>query len=503
MQDYQLNTLVVSDLHLGEDLTPCAMEATSRHIDQVERQLVAFLRYYARRRDGGRPWRLVIAGDMIDFLAVYLAVDDPRVGEGLPHSEEERTYGFARRRDVSAIKMALVAERHPEFFRALARFAARGNRVEIICGNHDAELYWPEVQVAFREAVAAAWRDTAESTRPGAPDAETVSGAIGFHPWFFYEPGVAWIEHGHQYDETCSFEYGLYPVRGAREELVTNADTAVTRYITNKVEEADPHSHDAWSFRGYLSFGIGLGVRGTLRLVRAYHKFATVLLRTWKRHAKPSSENRRRRDRHDERLRELAAAWALPEETLRAMAGFHRRPIIRDLSRLSRLVMLDTMIIAIGGIALAALAALVLAAPLSFAAVAMIGLSAWGAARWSSRYRSMDPSVPLQVLPERMLRYVDARYVVFGHTHRPVAQPLTDGNWYFNTGTWVPSGKPGLLRVFTHLVIRHTEAGPRAELCQWRDGASRAFSPSRQLAGAEAPQLAPAEVEIGIAGAEA
>ncbi len=503
MQGDGRNTLVISDLHLGEDLSPCATESTTRHIDQVERQLVEFLRHYARRRDEGRPWRLVIAGDMIDFLAIFLAVDDPRVDEGVPYTDEERIYGFARRRDVSPAKMAAAAERHPEFFRALARFLARGNRAEILCGNHDAELCWPEVQAAFVDAVVAAWLQTSESDRPGAADAEAIAGAIGFHPWFFYEPGVAWIEHGHQYDETCSFEYGLYPVRGEREELVVNADTAVTRYVTNAVEEADPHSHDAWSFRGYLSFGLGLGVRGTLRLVHAYHKFATVLLATYKRHAKPSSENRERRDRHDQRVRELAAAWELPEETLRSMAGFHRRPIIRDLPRLSRLVMLDTMLIAFGGIALAGLAALLLPAPLSLAVVALIGLSAWGAARWSSRYRSTDPSVPLQVLPERMLRHVDARYIVFGHTHRPVAQPLDGGHWYFNTGTWVPSGKPGLLRVFTHLVIRHTDAGSRAELCQWRDGASREFSPSRKLAGAAKPELAPAEVEIGIAGAEA
>jgi hypothetical protein len=72
---------------------------------------------------------------------------------------------------------------------------------------------------------------------------------------------------------------------------------------------------------------------------------------------------------------------------------------------------------------------------------------------------------------------VDAKFVTFGHTHEPVARQLENGSWYFNTGTWVPTGKPGLLRAFTHLVVQHTESGPEAQLCQWRDGGSRAFTP--------------------------
>lgn len=497
------NTLVVSDLHLGEDLSPCAQESSTRHIDRGERQIVDFLNHYSRRRDGGRPWRLVIAGDLIDFLAIYLGTDDPRVDPDLPISAEESYYGFSRRRDVSPAKVALVADRHPAFFRALARFIGQGNRAEILCGNHDAEFHWPEVQAAFRDAVVAAWRGTPESHRPAAADAATIAGRLGFHPWFFYEPGVAWIEHGHQYDETCSFEYGLYPIQGERDELILNADTAAARYVANVVEEADAHTPDAWTFRGYLSFGLGLGPRGMFRLVRAYHHFAVALLRTWRRYARPSSENRDRRDQQDARLRELASAWGLPEETLRELAGFHRRPIIRDLGRLARLVMLDTLIIAGAGITAAALVALFASPPWNVPAVALVGACAYAAARWSSRRRAIDPSVPLGVLPERMLRHIDADYVVFGHTHRPVARALEGGRWYFNTGTWVPGGKPGLLRSFTHLVICHTEAGPRAELCQWRDGQSRSFASPQLPSGAAAPELAPAEAGIGIAGANA
>jgi hypothetical protein len=63
-------------------------------------------------------------------------------------------------------------------------------------------------------------------------------------------------------------------------------------------------------------------------------------------------------------------------------------------------------------------------------------------------------------------------FVVFGHSHNPVALPLDNGGWYFNTGTWLAAEKPGLLRAFTHVMIRHAEDGLRGALCQWRDGKS-------------------------------
>src|SRR4029079_18724643 len=73
----RFNTLVISDLHLGEDLSPVATEASRLHVDIVERQLVAFLRHYTRRREGGLPWRLVVNGDLVDFLSVSIGPDHP------------------------------------------------------------------------------------------------------------------------------------------------------------------------------------------------------------------------------------------------------------------------------------------------------------------------------------------------------------------------------------------------------------------------------------------
>src|SRR5262245_10810948 len=74
----QQNILLISDLHLGEDIKPATRMGQLRHMVMLERELLAFLSHYTKVRHDGRPWRLVVNGDMVDFLAVCLL---PREGE--------------------------------------------------------------------------------------------------------------------------------------------------------------------------------------------------------------------------------------------------------------------------------------------------------------------------------------------------------------------------------------------------------------------------------------
>lgn len=483
------NTLVVSDLHLGEDLSPSATEANRLHIDIVERQLVEFLHHYARRREDGRPWRLIVNGDMVDFLAVCVFPDHPAF-LGMSASLEDREFGFARTPPVAEVKLGMVIERHPKVFRAFARFLSRGHRVEIISGNHDTEFHWHSTQERFRRGVAEAWESMPEARRPGAALASDLVAGIGFHPWFFHEKGVLWVEHGHQYDECCSFEHQLYPRRPESDQIVTNVDTAGTRFITNYVREADPHAQEAWSALGYLRFGASLGLRGCWRLAKAYSLFAITLLRVWRAGAKSSSDGEEVRRGHLERLRALADSWNLEAERLGAVDELRREPVVSNLRRLARVLMLDKVVVLSVALLVAAVAVLLFDGGIALAAVAATLVAARLVVWWSARHRSIDPGQALAQMPPRILERIDARFVVFGHTHEPVARQLESGAWYFNTGTWVPTGKPGLLRAFTHLVVRHTASGAEAVLCQWRDGASRAFTPG--WAPATAPATAPA-----------
>jgi hypothetical protein len=471
------NILVVSDLHLGEDLAPGISETAARDVYVAEQSLIEFLRHYTRQRADGRPWRLVINGDMADFMSICIAPGEARLGaDGGVVRPEERDHGLGRRAAVSRVKMEDIVTRHHGVVDAMARFLAVGNRIDIITGNHDTELVWPEVQAVLRDAVVATWRTLPSTLTVGAVSAEAIGERLQFHPWFVHEPGVAWIEHGHQYDECCSYEYGLAPVDPKSGELVTNVDFAGLRYVSNVVPGVDPHGAEEWSFGGYLRLAAGMGWRGALRLARGYYLFSRTLIAEWRVHS--SLKLRRvRLAEQDARMQDVATSSGLPVRTLEAIADLRRTPVIGNLWRLMRVLMLDKCALMIG--AVIAMIAMVIALPLwgalLGAAATMVGVHFTG--RWLDRGRSVLPSLPLSLVPERILKYVDARFVVFGHTHDPVAQSLGDGRWYFNSGTRMPAMRPGLLRSFTHVIIRHTQDGATAGLYQWRDGKSRAFTP--------------------------
>ncbi len=429
----------------------------------MERQLVQFLRHYARRRSDGRPWRLVINGDMVDFLSICLGSKDD-VGRG-------------RRPDVARAKMDAVVDRHGGVFRALARFAAAGNSIEIITGNHDAEFHFPEVKEALRRGVGRMWDELPSSRRDGAPTRKMIEDRIRFHPWFFYEPGVAWIEHGHQYDECSSFDCVLDPVGPSGDEIATNVNVAAMRYI-NQLDEAEPHALAEWDFAGYVKWAFGKGLRGLAAVAFGYVVFALSLLRVCARYRPGSRASRRRHEQHRARLRTLSQAWKLSESNLRAVDTLRRRPVVGSVRRLLNVLMLDRF--ALHGLALLGSVVALVAMPLGTALLTIpaLFLTSSLACHYVAgrRIGSGDNEIALAIVPDRIARQVDARFVVFGHTHEPVADPLPFGGCYYNTGTWVPAGKPGVLRAFTHVIIRVGD-NPRAELCQWRDGASRAFTP--------------------------
>ena len=471
--ELKYNTLIISDIHLGEDLKPSAKEADHLHLDMVEKQLCHFIDYHARRREDGMPWRLVINGDMIDFMTIAVFPDHPNF-EGRENTPDERLFGFARTPKVAEAIMDMVGERHFEVFRSMARFLSRGNRIEIISGNHDTELHWPTTQAKIRQIVARAWDSLPDSTKPDAPNKNDIEKLIGFHPWFFHEPGVLWIEHGHQYDECCSFEHQLYPRRPKSDQIVTNVDTAGIKFVSNFAPESDPNIEN-WSAFGYLRFALGLGLKGASKLAKGYYMFSKTLLKVWRAGAKRSVDLGVVADGHRQRMQALSQVWELPMSTLEGLDDLRHSPVVGNLARLSRVLMLDKLLFFSLAIVAAFMSVMFFEGFFALSGSIAAFVLATLATMWSATKRNVSPQHSLLLTPERILNQIDAQYVVFGHTHEPVRASLGEKGTYFNTGTWVPTGKPGLLRAFTHVVIKHQGPNVVAELCQWRDGASRVF----------------------------
>ena len=182
------------------------------------------------------------------------------------------------------------------------------------------------------------------------------------------------------------------------------------------------------------------------------------------------------RTTHRQRLRALAAQWRVDEQTLVALDNLRRAPLVSNLARLVMALMIDRVLLVIVAAITAIWLALALPAVVAAFALVVATLVVLLGNYVLARARgAVDSKTRLDGVPEKIRRLVSAPFIVFGHSHHPVAHQLDGGGWYFNTGTWVPPDSPEMLSAFTHLLIRHREGGPEASLCQWRDGRSQEF----------------------------
>jgi len=463
------NILVISDLHLGEDLRPgVAKVSYLQHVVALEGALEAFLEHHTINRLDDKPWTLVVNGDMVDFLSVQIPASAEGL-EGLDLDDEERLYGLGFDERHSQKKLEQVMLRHQGVFARLASFVAAGNQLVIIVGNHDPEFHYPRVQQTLVEwlcgfAVGAGAESAAR---------EEFSARVSFCPWFFYEPDLCYIEHGHQYDENCSVDYLLNPVAcrrgGKKSGIALSVAHAGMRYFANRLPDYNPHTAEEWGAIDYMKWAWANGVRGAVRLFYLYGMLVWKLVETWYTMRAADAE---RRAVHHERLQSLARSFEFAEEKLVALDALHRPPVSRRFWSILQLFCVDRLALVAVGLVSSSWLLWGLSgihrvlAPLAVLAVCGVAAAILG------RLRLQTPSNKLRTATRLVQSLMCAPVIVFGHTHAPEQVALEGGATYFNTGTWA-SNDPS--HAFTHLLVARKDQAVSAELRQWRQGASQPF----------------------------
>ncbi len=447
------NLIAISDLHLGCDLR------TGNKLDKprpTDAPLASFLDHHARNREGNKPWRLILDGDIIDFVAITLL---PREPVSFEISAEERALGLAPTEPKCIWKLRRTAERHQAVFDALARFVHRGNSVHIIRGNHDAEWRWKGVQEEFRRILA---------ERSGAPRRK-IDRLVDFHDWFYLEPGFFYAEHGHAHDH-YSVHGDFFSAHNDDTGIELPLSSKVLRYFVNRyteqVEVAD--DVDTWGVKEYLDWVLKAGnplrvaadyfvmvfrviypvVRQSLRISRAFARAADKALA-------PAVA----RDAH---VRQLLAKFQGTEKQAQQLAEIATQPAEQSLFDSMQLFYLDRLLLAaiclVTAVAAAHAAAGVWgkAGSLTLIGIAFAALNALLGTR-----RRTDAHPMLQEAARRVAQVFDVKYIVMGHSHRAVEEPLGNGARYFNLGSWTPGRSTG---GFPHVVV--TASG--AELRRWR-----------------------------------
>jgi len=466
--------LVFSDVHLGSDLNDCTPNVTKRSAS-IDRDLVLFLEHYRRQKPSGERWRIVIAGDFIDFIGMAIAV--PEELSTAPN-DEEREHGLGNASDHARLKLTRVAVRHADVFRELARFVGEGHALTIVHGNHDIEFHWDGVKEDFRVLLERHARSESSGADTFATfDASAFQERIEFSPWFFYREGVAYIEHGHQYDPFCSTEHVMAPLSPLDPRRMTRNFTDVfLRYVVRPTLGMREHGHEHTGMLDYITFAVRLGMGGLLRLGARFSVAVLELFRLRREHFTEATQVLRRE--HERRVALLSEATRIGMDRLRALLSLQAPPLTRSVRGILASVLLDRL-----GLAAAALLALCV--------VALVGayhghalyagflvLAAWGLFhRHLSTQRRVDPAEQLVFKASQLAKLFPAAFVVMGHTHTPVHTPAGTAT-YINLGSWAedepsdPGGPdwaaPRATR--THLVIRVHEARAEAQLFTWESG---------------------------------
>ncbi len=451
--------VVLSDLHLGSDLLEHAPEAArSRRSKDFDADFVELLDHYRREPPPGGRWRLVIAGDLFDFIGMSLRPDGELV---TAPTEEELAHGLGNSADHAVAKIRAIAARHGDVFGALSRFVAAGHALTIIHGNHDLALHW----AAVREELLATLLRHARSG--GELDETAFLSRVEFTEWFFYRDGVAYIEHGHQYDPFCATHHvlsPLSPVDPAR--LARGFSDVLLRYVVRQTPGLPEHGHEDAGLWFYVSFALRLGVGGGFALVLRYIRAIRELFRLRRAHL--SGATKRVRRRHERAMRRFAALRRIHLRKLRKLADLSARPITSTVSGILASLLVDKILLWLtcaGSLALILGIAGLWEPWVGLAALAVPAL--WLVGSWRlAQNRPIDPVIELAKRARELADLFSVPFVVMGHSHVPTRDEVAAGRaTYFNVGSWTE--EQGERTARTHLVIHPGELAPRASFLRW------------------------------------
>lgn len=492
--------LILSDVHLGNDLNDLTRDGERRSA-QVDADLVALLDHYRRAPRVGRRWRLVIAGDFIDFIGMALLPVDPSIEP----SDEERAHGLGNTAEHARVKLRAAVARHRAVFQAIAAFIAEGHALTVVHGNHDVEFHWDAVKHELRTLLGSLVPGSAVAVdgdldpiegecreTVGRGKDETLSATfqsrIDFAPWFYYVHNVAYVEHGHQYDTLCSTDNVMAPLSPIDSRRIARSFSEILlRWVVRPTRGVPEYGHDRMGIFDYLRLAARLGARDLLRLGARFVAAVVELFRVRK--AALSRAANAARDEHERRMAALADAMRIGVDRLRALAALQAAPATRSASKILASMLLDRLLVA--SVAVTGIGVIGLVGgqrPWGWAAIGAVA-AAWGVShRWLTARRRewfgerLDNGEMLAERASHLARLFPAAFVVMGHTHLPALVPVSGGAvTYVNVGSWHEAegrdDQPTRRRAArTHLVIHPAHSGPVAEFLAWSADGPRRFT---------------------------
>lgn len=444
--------VVVSDLHLGRGKNPETGRYHRLEAFFFDDDFCAFCRWLCRDADERKvDVKLVLNGDTFDLLRIDF---NPREGA----TARERRFGPTITPERAAATVTEILAGHHGFVAGLAHVLVKGHPVVILPGNHDLEIQWEPVQQAVRQAIVAEVRASGNDAA-----AERAARGLTFEPWFHYEPGRIWIEHGCQYDKDNSFQYFL------RSDIVDNE--AAIGSIERDMPVGTFFQRYLYNFFGSITFIVPSSRANTryfrwllinrprllAKVTTSHFPFFVQVLR---RIAKAGGNTTELADAHSRELGRLAVTADLdgPLQKIDDLKATHgsaarvARGLLSDFLKVGGLAVLLALLVA--GLWFAGFQAInqfdvgVTLKALLFVVLNFVFLLTLtgGIGYTLLRPPKAPPSRPGRNAAGRISKLLDVPIVTMGHSHDEVVFRLKRngdaGGWFYNTGTWVA--------VFTH-----------------------------------------------------
>ncbi len=498
--------IVISDLHLSDGYDETTGRYSRNEDFFFDEDFKRFLEYLQPKKKGkGKktlPKHLIINGDMFDFLQVdpkgerikqyrefvkKCEEDSKKYGlntdeDRLEITEKEGEFGLGTGRTKTVWKLGLIANGHREFFEALAEFLCEGNFLTVIAGNHDIELYWPEVQDTFKDKIV-------EHISGSDDYINQIKEQINFCHWFYYDDKFkAYIEHGNQYDTFNSFEYFLYPhLEHESAKLWLPFGSYFVRYFFNRLETVHPFADNIKPISKYAQWAWS---EDKVVLLRVVLRQFFMMFGIFKKRKEFSRIDKEKLDEGNKGklkgLKESKPHFNKIDE----IYGLVRTPLTnRRLSIFFFFAGTIFFVITIFAFVVLVVLRIFFKIPL-FAILSPLGLLLVPIGkRIYYKYFHKDffekNKTKIQKIKENLK---GVRTIVFGHTHEPDVRKVNEDCWYFNTGTWttVFSEEERIIREakqFAFVWIK--DANNKPELLQWNPNLNKhqklkLFEPKRK-----------------------
>lgn len=150
-------------------------------------------------------------------------------------SDKEKKYGLKTDHFKTIYKFIKIKNGHPSFFNALSEWMNSGNKIIVLKGNHDIEIFWLAVRNYFRLIVAEGIAVNAKEK-----NLEKILTGIVLPNITFIDDSLLidkdfYVEHGHRYDKFCMI-LNKPVLESIPSQINIPFGSFFNRYLINRIE---------------------------------------------------------------------------------------------------------------------------------------------------------------------------------------------------------------------------------------------------------------------------